>query len=86
MKIKFHKWKGGKEIQYVAFQFTASDYYIVKSMDIHGNEYKYSLNPRIRREGITLDYGNPVIFISKEQALLLIKNMHFIQVHNNNLY
>lgn len=86
MKIKFHKWNNSEDIHYVSFQFTPIDYYIVKSMDIHDNEYQYSLNPKIQKSGIVFDYGSPVIFISKEQAELLIKKMHFIQVHNNNLY
>ena len=85
MKMKIHKWQN-KEPHYVAFEFTPADYYIVKSMDIHGNEYKYSLNPRIREKGNTADYGSPVMFIEKEHANRLVKEMHFVQVYNNNLY
>lgn len=85
MKMKIHTWKN-KNPHYVAFEFTPYDYYIVKSMDIDSNEYRYSLNPRRREKGITLDYGSPAIFITREHALQLIQDLHFIQVHNNNLY
>lgn len=87
MKLKIHYWAGKKqEAHYASFEFTPADYYIVKSMDVHDNEYRYSLNHRIRQKGITADYGYPVIFIEKEHADRLIKELHFVQIHNNSLY
>jgi len=87
MKMKIHSWQN-KEPHYVAFQFTPQEYFIVKSMDDMSNEYRYSLNPRLKRTGYKLgdDYGRAVIYISKEQAEYLVKKLHFVQVYTNTLW
>lgn len=85
MKMKIHYWQN-KEPHYVAFQFTPQEYFIVKAMDDMSNEYRYSLNPRIKRNRMGDDYGRAVIYISKEQAIEMVKKLHFVQVHTNTLW
>lgn len=87
MKMKIHYWQN-KEAHYVTFAFTPSEYFIVKAMDDMDNEYRYSLNPRIKRSAYQLgdDYGRAVMYISKEQAKEMIEKLHFVQVHTNTLW